>query len=186
MNAEAKLSKKNKKQQPKSSANEITPEVEVAPWGQLKWLALAFVVIILDQWTKNLASSSLQLYNPVPVFQHFNFTLAHNYGAAFSFLANESGWQRWFFTGIAVTVSIVLCIWLKRMNKSETWVAIAVALILGGAIGNVYDRILLGYVVDFLDFYWDGYHFPAFNIADSAITVGAVMMGIDVIKNPTK
>jgi signal peptidase II len=110
--------------------------------------------------------------------------LAHNSGAAFSFLANQGGWQRWFFAGIALVVSVALVIWLKKLPRSNRWLAIALALILGGAIGNVYDRIVLGHVVDFLDVYWGRAHFPAFNIADSAITVGAIMMGIDVIKNP--
>lgn len=179
-------SSKQKKVDQMTQEQTAEPVLDIAPWGKLQWLGLSLLVIILDQWTKYIASTSLELYSPVPVFPMFNFTLAHNYGAAFSFLASQGGWQRWFFTFIAVGVSVGLTVWLKRMPRNETWVAIAVALILGGAIGNVYDRIVLGYVVDFLDFYWGGSHFPAFNIADSAITVGAVMMGIDVIRNPGK
>lgn len=159
---------------------------DVAPTGMLKWLWITGLVIILDQVTKNLASANLELYESIRVMPLFNITLAHNLGAAFSFLAGEGGWQRWFFTVIAIGVSVVLIVWLRKLPKSNRWLAISLALILGGAIGNVIDRIVLGYVVDFLDVYWGQSHFPAFNIADSAITVGAVMMGIDVIKNPDK
>lgn len=157
-----------------------------AKTGMLLWIWISAVVIVLDQITKYFASAYLELYSPVPVFPLFNLTLAHNPGAAFSFLAGADGWQRWFFSTIAVLVSVVMCVWLHRMKKKELWLAISVALILGGALGNVIDRILLGYVVDFLDFYWGQAHFPAFNVADMAISVGAFMMAIDVFKNPNK
>ncbi len=142
----------------------------------LKWLWLSGVVIVLDQLTKLWASSSLELYDSIPVLPLFNITLAHNTGAAFSFLAQAGGWQRWFFTGIAIAVSVVIVIWLKRLPGNERLQAVALSLILGGAIGNVWDRIVHGYVVDFIDVYYGSYHWPAFNIADSAITVGAVLL----------
>ena len=162
------------------------PNMSTGPTGMLHWLWITGLVIVLDQWTKNMASANLELYESIKVMPFFNITLAHNLGAAFSFLAGEDGWQRWFFAVIAVAVSVVLVVWLYRLPKNDKWLAIALALILGGAIGNVADRILLGYVVDFLDVYWGQSHFPAFNIADSAITVGAIMMGVDVFRNPNK
>ena len=154
--------------------------------GMLKWLWLSAVVFVLDQITKWLAVDAFVLYERMEILPFFNLTLAHNYGAAFSFLADHGGWQRWFFTAIAGGVSVALVIWLKRLPKNDWWIAVSLALILGGALGNVYDRVLLGYVVDFLDFHWAGYHFPAFNIADSGITVGAAMMIIDIIRDPGK
>lgn len=145
------------------------------------WLWLSLVIVIADLYTKHLASSMLDYATPVPVLPFFNFTLLHNTGAAFSFLASESGWQRWFFAILAAVVSGVLIRWLVTL-RDDRWLAIAISLVLGGAIGNLYDRITLGYVVDFLHFYWQNYHFPAFNIADSAITVGAGMMILDIFR----
>ena len=150
--------------------------------SKLRWLWLAGLVIVLDLGTKALASSMLTYGVPVPVMPIFNFTLLHNTGAAFSFLAGESGWQRWFFVTLAAVVSVVLFRWLKTLKADETWSAIAIVLILGGALGNVYDRVVHGYVVDFLHFYWNDYHFPAFNIADTAITIGAGMMILDIFR----
>lgn len=143
------------------------------------WLWLSVVVIALDQATKFLASSLLDFGVPVPVLPLFNLTLAHNTGAAFSFLADASGWQRWFFVGIAVLVSGGIIVWLRKLPQSEAWVAVSLALILGGAIGNVIDRVVHGYVVDFIDVYYGAWHWPAFNIADSAITVGVAILLID-------
>ncbi len=152
----------------------------------IKWLTVSIVVIVADLVSKYFASSLLEYANPVPVIDgFFNFTLLHNTGAAFSFLASESGWQRWFFISLALAVSIALVVWLKGL-KDEPWTAASVALILGGAVGNLYDRVTLGYVVDFLHFYWDSYHFPAFNIADSAISVGAAMMVLDIFRQEKK
>ncbi|ENO12640.2 lipoprotein signal peptidase [Marinobacter nanhaiticus D15-8W] len=150
----------------------------------LNWLWLAAVVIALDLGTKALASSMLSYGEPVPVLPFFNLTLLHNTGAAFSFLAGEAGWQRWFFIGLAAVVSVVLVRWLVTLKSNERWMACAIALILGGAIGNVYDRVIHGYVVDFIHFYWNQYHFPAFNLADTAITVGAIMMIVDLFRKP--
>lgn len=154
--------------------------------GQLKWLWLAALVIAIDLGTKAVASAMLVYGNPVPVVSSFNFTLLHNTGAAFSFLADAAGWQRWFFVTLALVVSVVLIGWLRKLKANETWTAIAIVLILGGAIGNVYDRVVHGYVVDFLHFYWQDWHFPAFNLADTAITIGAAMMILDVFRKPAE
>ncbi|MGF1548427.1 MAG: signal peptidase II [Thiotrichales bacterium] len=143
----------------------------------LKWLWLSGAVITLDQATKYLAERGLVMHDPVAVIPgFFNFTLMYNTGAAFSFLASAGGWQRWFFTVLALGVSIVLVFWLKRLPSNERWTAAALALILGGAIGNVIDRILHGHVIDFIQWYYDKYYWPAFNIADAAIFVGAVIL----------
>ena len=148
----------------------------------LKWIWLAIVVIVLDQLTKYIASTSLEMFQPVAVMPMFNWTLMHNTGAAFSFLADAGGWQRWFFAVIAVVVSVVLVMWIKRLEQHEKWQAIALALILGGAIGNVIDRVWLGYVVDFIQVYYQQWYWPAFNIADSAISIGVAMIIIDSIR----
>lgn len=150
----------------------------------LSWLWLAAAIIALDLGTKALASSMLSYGEPVPVLPSFNLTLLHNTGAAFSFLAGEAGWQRWFFIALAAVVSVVLVRWLATLKVGERWMACAITLILGGAIGNVYDRVVHGYVVDFLHFYWNQYHFPAFNLADTAITIGAIMMVVDLFRKP--
>ena len=148
----------------------------------LKYLWLSLVVIVLDLYTKYLASTQLDYAIPVPAMPHFNLTLLHNTGAAFSFLASESGWQRWFFIVLAVGVSLALIRWVYTL-KNDRWLAVALCLVLGGALGNLYDRVVLGYVVDFLHFYWGDYHFPAFNLADSAISVGATMLVLDMFRN---
>ena len=148
----------------------------------LKWIWLAVVVIILDQLSKYIASASLEMHQPIAVMPMFNWTLMHNPGAAFSFLADAGGWQRWFFAVIAVVVSIVIVFWIKRLEQHEKWQAIALALILGGALGNVIDRIWLGYVVDFIQVYYQQWYWPAFNIADSAISIGVVMIIIDSVR----
>lgn len=154
------------------------------PGAKLKWLWLAVLVIALDLGTKAMATAMLTYGNPVPVIPSFNLTLLHNTGAAFSFLAGADGWQRWFFVVLAIGVSVALVIWLRSLKRHETWLAVAIALILGGALGNVYDRVVHGYVVDFLHFYWQDWHFPAFNLADTAITMGAGMMILDMFRKP--
>lgn len=147
----------------------------------LKWLWITVVIIILDQLTKHLASDLLALHKPVEVIPFINLTLAHNTGAAFSFLDDASGWQRWFFITLALVVSIVVLIWMRGLPQNATRTAIPLALILGGALGNVWDRIQLGYVIDFIDVYYDQWHWPAFNVADSAITIGTVLLILDAI-----
>lgn len=150
--------------------------------SMLPWLGLSLLVLVLDLATKYLASAHLDYALPLNIIPgFFNLTLLHNTGAAFSFLAAESGWQRWFFIGLASLVSLALVKWLQTL-KGDRWMAVAITLILGGALGNLYDRITLGYVVDFLHFYWGDYHFPAFNIADSAISIGAAMMILDLFR----
>ena len=148
----------------------------------LKWIWLAVTVVILDQLTKYIASTSLEMFKPVAVMPMFNWTLMHNTGAAFSFLHDAGGWQRWFFAIIAIVVSIVIFLWIKRFQQHEKWQAIALALILGGAVGNVIDRIWLGYVVDFIQVYYQQWYYPAFNVADSAIFIGVVMIIIDTVR----
>ena len=149
------------------------------------WLLLSVVVIVLDLWTKSIAQASIQYREFIPVAPFFNFTLAYNTGAAFSFLANAGGWQRYFFTVVAVIAVLVMLVWLLRL-KGERMVACALALVIGGALGNLYDRIVLGHVVDFLDFYWGANHFPAFNLADSAITLGAILLIVDMLISGSK
>ncbi|WP_430009133.1 signal peptidase II [Methylophaga lonarensis] len=152
----------------------------------MKWLWLTAVVIVLDQASKWLMSAWLDLYQSVAVLPFFNLTLAHNSGAAFSFLANAGGWQRWFFIVLALTVSLVLLIWLSRLKASARMEAAALSLIMGGALGNVIDRFIHGYVVDFLDFHAAGYHWPAFNVADMAIFIGAALLIIDSLRKPSE
>lgn len=139
------------------------------------WLVLSAIVMGLDLWTKSLAENSLEYGEFIPVWSFFNLTLAYNTGAAFSFLADAGGWQRYFFTAVSVIAVLVMLVWLLRL-KGERLVACSLALVIGGALGNLYDRVMLGHVVDFLDFYWGLHHFPAFNLADSAITVGAILL----------
>jgi signal peptidase II len=142
----------------------------------LKWLWLSATVIVLDQITKYIAERALVLYAPVEMTAFFNFTLVYNRGAAFSFLGDAAGWQRWFFVAVAFGASVFLVWWLKGLHRSERWTAASLALILGGAIGNVIDRLWHGHVIDFVDLHYGGYHWPAFNVADAAITVGAVVL----------
>ncbi len=138
-------------------------------------LILALVVLVLDLATKHWVESELVYGQQILLTSFFNLVLTYNAGAAFSFLSNESGWQRWFFSGIATCAS-VLIIYLLRKHTSEKLFCVALSFILGGALGNLWDRITLGYVVDFLDFHYSGYHWPAFNVADSSIFVGALLL----------
>lgn len=148
------------------------------PWPWL-WLAVTAVVIVLDWYAKQWASDALVLYRPKEVFSWLNITLAHNYGAAFSFLSDAGGWQRWFFIVLASIVSLMLLVWLLRLPRREWVTALGLALVLGGAIGNLIDRVQLGYVVDFIDVHYAGWHYPAFNVADSAITCGVILLLLD-------
>ena len=148
-------------------------------WYSLRWYALAVLVIVLDQYTKLLAESDLDYGRPVEVFSWFNLTLQYNTGAAFSFLSDAGGWQRYFFSAVALLISVALVIWLYTMPRSDKLLAAALALILGGALGNLWDRLVLGHVVDFISVHYAGYFFPAFNLADAAISVGAALMIFD-------
>ncbi|MCU7838801.1 MAG: signal peptidase II [Candidatus Thiodiazotropha sp. (ex Troendleina suluensis)] len=147
----------------------------------IRWLWLSLMVILLDQASKQFAESMLTLYESVTVLPFFDLTLLYNKGAAFSFLSDQGGWQRWFFIILAIGVTIVLIGWLWRLKREEQWIAVALSLIIGGAIGNVIDRILFGQVIDFLHFHYQGHYFPAFNVADSAITVGVAIMLFDAL-----
>jgi signal peptidase II len=147
-----------------------------------RWLLVSVVVIVLDQLSKAAISSHFVYGESMTVMAHFNLVLAHNTGAAFSFLSEAGGLQRWLFSGIAVVASAWI-VWLLRRHQAEKLFSFALAFILGGALGNLIDRVAYGYVVDFLDFYWSGYHFAAFNLADSAITCGAGLLIWDSFKS---
>ena len=146
--------------------------------GMLPWLGLALILLIADQFTKVLILGYYRLGDATYVTSFFNVVRAHNTGAAFSFLASAAGWQRWFFTAIGVAAAVFI-IWMLKSHAGQKLFSFAMACILGGAVGNVIDRTLHGYVVDFLDFHYGNWHFPAFNIADSAITVGAICLVLD-------
>ncbi len=152
---------------------------DYAPRGEIrttaKWLVLAAVLVLLDQLSKYVAVKTIDPNAAIPVLPFLSLVLTHNTGAAFSFLADASGWQRWFFVFIAIVAS-VLIIWMLRRRRHETFLCIALTLVLGGAVGNLIDRLTTGGVVDFVLVYWRQYHWPAFNFADSCITVGAVML----------
>ena len=149
----------------------------------LKWLWLSLLVFVLDQASKLWVVKHFELYESVQLLPSLNFTYVHNMGAAFSFLSSAGGWQRWFFVVIALIATTVLVIWLKRLKAEERWMAVTISIVLGGAIGNLYDRISYGYVIDFIDVYYGAYHWPVFNIADSAISVGVVMMLLDAFSD---
>jgi len=149
--------------------------------GGLRWLGLAAVVLVLDQLTKAWVSINFSLYERINVLPFLDITRVHNRGAAFSFLSNASGWQRWFFTVLALAVSVMIVVWLRRMSPGQHRLAAGLALVLGGALGNLWDRLQHGYVVDFIDIYYGNWHWPAFNVADSAITVGAALLILDAL-----
>ncbi len=142
----------------------------------IKWLGLSAAIIVLDQLTKWWVVATLRLHESIPVWPFFNLTYVRNTGAAFSFLAGAGGWQRWFFLVLAVTASLAILIWLWRLKDDEVVTAAGLSLVLGGALGNFIDRAAYGYVIDFLDFYIQNWHWPAFNVADSAITLGVVLL----------
>ena len=144
------------------------------------WYLIALIVLVLDQLTKTWVIAEFYLGQREIITSFFNLVHVHNYGAAFSFLSDAGGWQRWFFAALSAVVSAVIVVWISRLPKTRWIESLALALILGGALGNLYDRLVLGYVVDFLDFHWSGSHFPAFNVADSGITMGAVLLMLDM------
>lgn len=143
-----------------------------------RWLWLSLLVVVLDQVSKQLIESSLMVYETVPVLPFFNLTLAYNEGAAFSFLSDQGGWQRWFFALVAAVVVLILTVWLTRL-RGERLLAVALSLVIGGALGNLLDRLLFGYVIDFLDFFYRSSHWPAFNVADIAISLGVGLLFVD-------
>lgn len=145
----------------------------------LQWLRISLLVVLVDQISKAIMLAWLEPYQTIAVMPMFNLTLAFNTGAAFSFLADAGGWQRWFFTGLALVISVVLVIWLARVPANKRLEAWSLTLILGGAVGNLIDRLVYGHVVDFIDVYLGSAHWPAFNVADSAICIGAVLLIID-------
>lgn len=153
-----------------------------APYSWL-WLLVSGVIVWADMVTKEWATEVLELYRPHAVWSWLNMTLAHNYGAAFSFLSDAGGWQRWFFTALASVVSGVLIVWVLRLPRREWLTGLALALVIGGALGNLSDRVQLGYVVDFVDVHYLGYHWPAFNVADSAISCGVVLLILDALRH---
>jgi signal peptidase II len=154
------------------------PIMQTRGGGMLPWLGLALVLLILDQFTKILILGSYQLGDSTRVTSFFNLVRVHNEGAAFSFLAGAAGWQRWFFTAIGIGAALFI-VWMLRSHAGQRLFAFAMACILGGAIGNVIDRLVHGYVVDFLQFHYAGWYFPSFNVADSAITIGAIALILD-------
>ena len=143
---------------------------------QIRWFGISLLVILLDQATKYIAEAQLTPHEPVNLLPFFDWYLTYNTGAAFSLLADAGGWQRWFFTVIAVVISVVITQWVRKLSAAETLTAVSLCLILGGAIGNLIDRILLGHVIDYIQVWLGSYPFPAFNIADAAISVGAVLL----------
>ncbi|WP_092592025.1 signal peptidase II [Pseudidiomarina indica] len=152
----------------------------------LKFLWLTLVLIVIDQLTKQWVIRVFDLYESIEIMPYLNFTYVRNFGAAFSFLSEQGGWQRWLFTLLAITISVVLVIWLRR-NPGHLWRQnLAFSLILAGAIGNVIDRLIYGYVIDFIDVYVNQWHWPAFNVADSAITVGAILMLVEAVFEPRR
>lgn len=149
----------------------------------LRFLWITVIAVVLDQITKNAVVGSLELYQAIEITSFFNLVYVRNYGAAFSFLYDAGGWQRYFLSAVAFVVSVMLLWWMKRAGPQERLMTIAFAFILGGAIGNLIDRVTLGYVVDFLDFHYASVHWPAFNVADSSIFIGACLLIIDMFKN---
>lgn len=150
------------------------------------WLWLSLLLIVVDQVTKWIAVANLEYLTPVPVIDGFwNWTLVHNYGAAFSFLSDAGGWQKWFFAGLAAVVSVVMALWLRLTPRADWRNALPLALVIAGAIGNLIDRVRYGYVVDFVDWYVGRHHWPVFNVADSTIVAGAVLLVLFSFKSAT-
>ena len=147
----------------------------------LRWLWLSLLVVGLDQFTKQLVEAHFYLSENVELLPFLNFTLAYNQGAAFNFLSDQGGWQRGFFIAVALVVTLILAGWLRRLRRGEWRTALSLSLIIGGAVGNLIDRVLHGYVIDFIDVHYGSWHWPAFNVADSAICVGVVLLLLDAL-----
>lgn len=155
---------------------EETPKVERTG---LLWLWLSAAVVALDQLTKFMIVQRLDVFQRIDLFAMLSITRLHNTGAAFSFLSDAGGWQRWFFVVLGVVISLLVIVWLRRIPARRGWLGAALALVVGGAVGNIIDRLMHGYVVDFVSVHYKGWFFPAFNVADSSITVGAVILLIE-------
>ena len=151
----------------------------------LRWLWLSIVVIVIDQITKYVVDTSMQLHQTIELMPSFQLTYMRNQGAAFSFLSGAGGWQRWFFIGLALIASVFITVWLRSLDRTQTREAVAWTLVLGGALGNLIDRVLYGYVIDFLDVFYGNWHWPAFNVADSAITLGVILLLLDSFRAPS-
>ncbi len=149
----------------------------------LKWFSISAAVVVLDLVTKHLIQGAFQYGEHLTITNFFDLVHFHNEGAAFGFLNNAGGWQKWFFTAISITAAVVITYLIKK-NSAQKLFCLGLALVLGGALGNLYDRITLGYVVDFLNFHWNSHAFPAFNVADSAISVGVAILLLDSFKKP--
>ncbi|MGI9334501.1 MAG: signal peptidase II [Gammaproteobacteria bacterium] len=162
-------------QRPRSAAPQ-SQEPQSQDLGSFAWFWLSAFVVVADQGTKWLASTYLEVGRPLALLPVFDLSLTHNTGAAFSLLHDAGGWQRWFFVGLAAIISIVLVLWLRHVPRHRRFEPCALALVLGGALGNLWDRIATGAVVDFIHVFWASWHFPAFNVADAAISIGAVML----------
>jgi len=152
----------------------------------LRWLLLSLAVVVLDQVSKQMIVASFMLYESLEILPVFNLILVYNEGAAFSFLSDQPGWQRWFLAGVATVVTLVMIVWLRGLKQHERLTAMALGLIIGGAVGNLIDRVLFGHVIDFLDFHFGQYHWPAFNVADSAISIGVAIMLYEILFDGNK
>lgn len=162
----------------------VDSEVAAQRRSRVFWLLVAAVVIVCDQITKYFANTHLDYASPVEVLPVLDITLHYNPGAAFSFLSDAGGWQRWFFTVIALLVSGYICVWLMRLQRQQWLLSLALSLVLGGALGNLWDRIYFGHVVDFISVHWGAIYFPTFNVADAGISVGACLLILDMVINP--
>ncbi|POP53854.1 signal peptidase II [Zhongshania marina] len=162
----------------------VDSEMAAERRSRVFWLLVAVAVIMLDQVTKYFANTQLDYANPVEILPVLDITLHYNRGAAFSFLSDAGGWQRWFFTAIALVVSGYICVWLMRLKREQWLLSFALALVLGGALGNLWDRMYFGHVVDFISVHWGASYFPTFNIADAGISVGACLLLLDMVLNP--
>jgi signal peptidase II len=147
----------------------------------LRWLWVSLLVLGLDQFTKQLIEAHFSLFKSISLLPFLNFTLAYNQGAAFNFLSDQGGWQRGFFIAVALVVTLVLVGWLRRLGRGEWRTALSLSLVIGGAVGNLIDRLIHGYVIDFIDVYYGNWHWPAFNVADSAICVGVALLLLDAV-----
>ncbi len=154
---------------------------KLIPKSGLWWLPISVVVFLLDQWTKTIATESLKIYEAVVVNDYLNWTLMHNEGMAFSFLADQGGWQRWGISIVAIAIVVWLLIWLKKSEIKAKFLNLGLVFVIGGALGNIYDRLNLGYVIDFIEAHYNDNFWPAFNIADTAISVGAFFLILDLI-----